>query len=523
MRIYVLLAATLWLAGCAPTRPDPVARQKDSGYLFADLPSWRAPLSISVKSVSTGKEYSIEATGDTAGKTAGSWLPAGDYTLARWGAFEFKGYPSMIHIDSDRVTTLGSLVPVQAGGYQFFVVPAHSTDAQQALSDAMRQLPGFAPTQPPLQWKPEHPPEPFKVGARGTDLGLIADLLMDYNHYRNKPALREQLLATTSIADMLELARVASLPVMDFPYADADGSLHYGAEFGQIRVRQANGDWTAWDTGSLRSVTALTKRDATWFAGYEDGSIRSSADGGKTWQVVGRVPGNESVQDLVWTGTRWLVLSVRHGVLSNVAGDFIGVSHASLLSTDSDSFANFTTQTSRDFELRMTMGQWVPRGQRAGDNYYLNLIPDLMRVDLRTMALTKLDVPAETNGFAVNNDASVVTAYLSKGIFSKLHISSDQGGHWTRYDMPPISTSRIAFTDKGDGEALRNNAHAFTSDLEQYRYREASRDWVMVNQYPKGCRRVINDEKGKPRFCLTDAGSIISRGAKDWRMEFAAD
>jgi hypothetical protein len=522
MRIYVLLAAMLWLAGCAPTRPDPIARQKDSGYLFADLPSWKAPPQITLRSLSTGTEYPIETVGDMAGKTAGTWLPAGDYALTRWGAFGFKGYPP-IHIESDRATTLGSLVPVQAGGYQFFVVPMLSEDARQALSDAMRSLGDSAPTQPPLEWKPEHPPEPFEAGAPESNLGLVADLLLQSIHDRNKPALRQQLLASTSIESMLELARASSLPVMDFPYAGSDGSLYYGAEFGQIRVRQANGQWTAWDTGTLRSVTALTKRDATWFAGYEDGRIRSSADGGKTWQVVGRVPGNESVQDLVWTGERWLVFSVRHGLLSNVAGDYIGVNHASLLSTESDAFANFTTRRSRDFELRTTMGQWVPRGQRGGDYYYLNLMPELLRLDLRTMEWTKLDVPAETNGFAVNKDASVVTAYISKGIFSKLHVSSDRGDHWTRYDMPPIATSRIAFADSGHGEALRINMHAFTSDLEQYRYREASHDWVMADRYPKGCRRVINDGDGKPRFCLTGAGSIISRDGKDWRMEFAAD
>lgn len=89
--------------------------------------------------------------------------------------------------------------------------------------------------------------------------------------------------------------------------------------------------------------------------------------------------------------------------------------------------------------------------------------------------------------------------------------------------MPPIATLRIAFTDDSNGEALRNDAHAFTSDLQKFRYRKASNDWVLAEQYPEGCKRVINNEEGQPSFCLTGAGSIVGRNGKDGRVEFTAD
>jgi len=517
MRYSFVLVAALLLAGCAPTKPDHIARQADSGYLFADLPSWKAPKRITVKSLATAKEYSLGTNVGAAGGTLGSWLPAGDYALEKWDRYVFKGYPP-IHIEAGRATTLGSLVSIQAGGYKFFVVPEHTAEAQAALDGVKRQLGPEVAAQPPLEWHPVKPPEPFETDKAVGTVGLAAYLISAYEASRNEPALRQQMLTATSIDTILELARVASVPVMDFPYADGSGSLYYGAELGQIRVRQASGDWSAWDTGTLRSVTALTRRDGIWFAGYEDGAIRSSSDG-KTWQLIARLPNGEAVQDLVWAGSRWLVLSMRRAPLFLLQG----VAHASMLSTDGDSFVTFHTLREKDFDPRMNVGVAGPRGQRAGDHYYLSFPPELARLDMRTMTWTKLEVPTEISGFAVNKDASVVTAYLSKGIFSKLYVSSDRGGHWSLYDMPPIATLRIAFTDESNGEALRNDAHAFTSDLQKFRYRKASNDWVLAEQYPEGCRRVINDEEGKPKFCLTGAGSIIGRNGKDWRIEFAAD
>ncbi|MEI7037817.1 hypothetical protein [Fulvimonas yonginensis] len=498
-----LVACLLGLAGCATTVPTRLGPAAGTGLVYASLPGENATDSISVRAVSGSATYPLDVVYEGGSHVVESWLPPGDYKLDRWDGLAFGDYTSF-HVEAGRITDLGALVPMAIGDYKFVVLPIRPTVGDSSLQAVQAEFASHL-HDAPIEWRPTAPPHAIQRPQPSTGLGLIADLMMAYQRKVNRAPLRQQLAGAKSSQAFFDLAKASVPPTTQTALTDAKGDLLYGADLGQIRVRHPDASWTSIDSGVLATVTALARRDDLLVAGYDNGWIRASADGGKTWSAAATLASEEPVIDISWSGKRWLATTFGASKAVNV--------YASV----GDAFGTFA-------RIHQAFARWGfhIRGQLTQDAYYVNADPDLYRLDLESMQWNKVPTPTDVDGFNVSPNGDLLTVFHAKGIFSKLYLSTDKGASWKQYKAPPLVIDDMKFSDPTHGLAVRVRPNAFSVTVMLLRYQPGADEWSLLTQPPEECEHMIDDANGQPAFCIARGGAVLGQDAGKWRIESAA-
>lgn len=424
------LACMSLLSACAinPANQPDVSNGKDGLVYATSLNSKLWKDTVQIKSISTRETYDLRVDQRGRIETMHAWIPPGNYQLTSWDGAKFPAY-EVIHVTGRHVTDLGTLLPVQVGEYRFVVLPLHEKDMAPVMATLRAKYPGALDDAQVDRWNPMAMPplltEPGQAGG-----GLVADLILAYARKLAKPPKNQSLTDSNSISQFLALAEAESPPTTNVGVADNAGNLYFGAALGTIRVRHPDGHWNAINTGVIHSVTAVAWNGHLLVAGYDDGSIRSSADLGAHWSYDTTLPSGDPVLSLNWTGQRWLAETFE-GLVS-IANTLSGQTVTIYLSKDSAP-GNFSEIYKKISKRVMTVNV-----QLVGNDYYISMKQELARLDLHSMKWNDLRLPTWATDFHVAQDQHTMTLVRNGGIWSSVWISTNDGRRWTKTARPPI-------------------------------------------------------------------------------------
>lgn len=527
MKRYWLLFALLFVLPTVASASKPQLAENlapTHGYVYVSFPKGGSVQLLTLQSVADKTNYKLQARTD-AGKSAfGLWVPAGEYRVSKWLNHKWGDYPT-IQVVAGRVTDLGSLIPLSIGGYDIVVLPVRHPEVAHDVESAINQYRSILASTEPVQWLPATPPTPITLDMPSTGLGLIADLIMLHDRKVNKPSINTQLREATSVTQFHRLA-MESMPPLTGEFAvDAAGSLYYGADLGQVRVRNPDGDWGSLDTGTLQTISAVESKDNLLLAGSKDGILRGSNDNGITWRVLKTLPSDEAIVDIDYASGRWLLSTSREPTpraQTVIVSSEDGTDLIRIYAARADDFADLSIIKEFPVKPRKFVEWLGPQSQAAGNFYYLTVWPAFYRLDLDSMEWRTITPPKEVSKFYVSPGTGVVSTLRAQGFPSKLFVSVDHGDSWNRYEVPSNVQSYIL--DSADtGWAVRWEPSAFSVALQILNYNRASNTWIKIDEAPRGCSRVMRNAHNEPKFCVTSGGSILSKENQVWTVEYATE
>lgn len=511
----------LVLTGCVttPVTQAPAQLHATHGFVRVSLPLNHSADVLRLRSVKGGEEYKLIHQPDQGPFAFGLWIPAGEYEVAGLLNPDGSKYLST-EVRPGRLTDLGALIWLQIGGYESVLLPIQHPEAVAETQRAVEQLRPYLTASQSIAWMPRVPPKPEKSQMAPTGMGLIADLLMQYQRHVNMPPLNQQLKESKTIEEFFRRAVALMPPKADEPATDADSNLYYGADLGQIRVRRRDGQWTSIDTGTLQSITAVEASGRRLVAGTAQGEIRVS-DNGQAWRVLSKFGSSEAILDIDRINNRWLVVTARLTPLPMSPADQ-WADQVKVYTSTQDDPTELTLL--REIELpekaMFAFGMGV-RGQHAGNAYYINRQSELLKLDLDTLQWSAIGLAHRISGYNVSPKTGVLTAYRNQGAFSKLSVSNDHGATWRSADTPPYTIYDVYFESPSKGVATRWSSGAFTATIEFMEYLAVENRWEKTHEAPSGCVRILRDANNVQRFCVTSGNSILTYTDGKWMAEFA--
>lgn len=428
-----------------------------------------------------------------------------------------------MRVEPSRITDIGAYFTLQLGNDKFVRLAVSHPDAEAELKQTVDRLRPYLTQTESLKWRTDEVPKPIAKQFDATGLGLIVDLMMEYQRSVNRTPLREQLQSAETIDALYRVALSTLPPATDEPGVGRDGSLYYGAELGQIRVRRPQGEWGAIDTGTLANITAVEVTDDLIVAGTSSGTVRTSSDQGLTWKEAAVISAGNSIVDIDRVGDRWIIISASIGALSPHINSIMSWN---LYSVDAKDFGNVVlVHRALPSDPIPTYSGITVRGVETGGNlYYVNGFTEVLKVDTQTWQRTVLRPPqSAVTRLSVAPDGQLIAAFLAQGGFSKLNISTDAGATWRALDTPSYPVYDVNFPSLDTATATRSNVGMFKSNFEWMSYDRAKDRWTKMYDVPFGCSRLLRDATDKQRFCLTLGGSILDRKDGRWVPEFAAE
>jgi hypothetical protein len=520
-RAWLGWGVLLMMAGCAapPVAQAPDRLSATHGFVYVDLPKEPPSGSMELRALSGERTFAL-ARSEFAPKGFSAWIPAGDYEIPAMG-HENKGY-APIRVTAGRMTDLGGMAFFVVGGNMRVLLPFRHPEFEAGRRLALDKNRPYLSSSEPIEWTPPVPPKPYDVGTPSSGLGLIADLLMVYNTHINKPAVSHQLKNAATISDFLSVAKTIQPPATA-PAADAGGNHYYGADFGQVRMRDPQGAWQALDTGTLATITAVAVDGRRLIAGTKDGAIRISEDLGKTWKALGVITHGETIVDIDAVGALWMIVSTRTlpGPNNTVLVDQIRVHTVNRVDFSDPRLL-------RLFALKDPLHSFWASGIRAhvlGGYYFVNAFEELARYDLNARTWKNVYPGHAVALFAVEPKTGLVSTFRNQGFLSKLSTSTDNGDSWQNRETPPYGVERLHMRATDAGEATRWNPGAFTVTMETYRLKPGSPKWEKTGETPPtACPRTIHDVSHTQVFCVTSGNSIFKLDeAGKLAVEFAVN
>lgn len=515
------------------------------GYVYVSFPKGGGE-PITVAPVAGGKDWVIDtpaaATSLPAANAFAKWLPAGRYKIRSWRANEWPRRIPMVpdklpfawpdgpefDVQAGRVTFLGDLVPVNVGGYQFVVVPLSHPEHAGSLTEAIKPIATVLKDTTPVPYSMPSVSAAITI-RETTGLGLIVDLMLDYDRKINKPSTQEALMAAKEPNEFLRLLRGITPPLQDEPARLDDGTLFFPADVGQLRKRTPDGQWSSVGMDTLRQILAVEYATDRLVAGSDDGRLRVSHDGGMTWAELKALGRLESIIDIDHASGVWVVTTTEkfddpdaprgNGFVAAAAGTpslrmRVYVGHNQDLA-DLALSKEFTV-TPKD------QAGWLgARGQLVGGRYYVMAGTALQRLDLAGAQWKTITPGPRVSSHRVDPTTGVVTALWSQGAFSKVHISSDHGDTWTQIGRPPYAISDVQMDSTDRGWASRWNMNAFSGVWETYTFVPAKNDWDKSGEAPFNCRmmRIAPD---LPVLCFAPDLGVLGLHDGKWEVEFSA-
>lgn len=494
------------------------------GFVRVTLPQWGFGDPPKLRTRAGKGSYTLIRVAEDGSYAYGAWVPAGQYDIEGTVAADGSPYTPIV-VESGRMTDLGALLRIQLGGYETVLLPIRHPEADAEARAAQSRLSSVLHAADSPRWEPTAPPKSVRAEAPLTGLGLIADLLTDYERHINKPPLSKQLKEAPTLDALAALARLAVAPRTEESASDRAGNLYFGADFGQLRIRRPDGTWGSIDTGTLDEITAVGADGDCIVAGTLRGLLLMSTDAGRSWHRIRSLDRNEIVVDIDRAPHAWVVLTARTGTGVNPWGPVQGLRAYLAHREDMDDLApskDFTLPQLYSARTRGMSDALV--GQVAGGAYIVNTVTDVQKLDLASMQWSTLTRPPHrVDVLHVSVDGTLITALRIQGAFSKISVSKDGGTTWLPYSRPPYAIYDAVLETPDSGNATRWNSHAFSATLEFYSYDPTAKDWHKTGESPPGCIRLLRDESYEQRFCLTSGGSILDRKGGKWVAEFAVE
>jgi hypothetical protein len=510
----LIIALTISPWSLAAKRPADLAATH--GYVYVNVPKGGAiPAALGIKSTKTKKSTALELRKDSDLQAYGAWVPAGDYVFSTWDQLEWGEHESFT-VQAGRITDLGSLVAVMIGGYEFVPLPLRPQEVSGRVADVIAE---FQPAlgSEVIEWKPQRLPAPIKITTPPSGLGLVVDLMMSYERKVNEPPLRNRLRAATDPAEFLALAKTAMPPLHSDGWADADGTVYFGADHGQVRVRSPQGEWRSLDTGSIWRVTALNAINGALFVGAQNLIFESNADR-NAFRQIAQLPRNEWVTGIDRTDSGWLIASV----VPTITYRAPSVKAVRIYGSKSADLSNLTLLKEVAVDDKKALVHYRGTDSTVTHGYYFaNAVGELIRIKLETMEAQSLTQPTPAHGFKVS-PSGTMAAWTVGGVSSKVFVSTDHGVSWSKKDAPSLLRD-VHFADGTSGHAIRDNRGAFTVTQELLSYDSAANKWKKVLETPESCVRMLHDASGVPNLCVTNGGSILARKNEQWAAEFALE
>ena len=529
-----LLAVALMLslpAVAKDTPQDPAQLVRTHGYVHIAFPKGGGDALV-VSPVAGGKDVKIDtpaAVPPVANALAyGKWLPAGTYRITGWGALKWENGPQF-EVKAGRATDIGDFTGVNVGGYQMVLVPIPHAENQSTYAAATKSFAAVLSDPAPISLSLSTVSPAMVMGQKGSGLGLIVDLMLAYDRKINKPSTQEAMKAAKDPAEFLRLARTLALPLQDEPARTSDGAMYFPADFGQLRKRAPDGQWSNVGIDTLRQILAVEEADGRLLAGSDDGHIRESLDDGATWHEVKALGGMQSIVDIDHAGNAWVVTTIemfddpdapRGGGLVVAMK---GAKSARLRVYKGSQPDLGDLMSSREFVLapRDLVGWQGARGQLVDGYYHLTAGTSLQRLDVAT-GQWKTTTPNERiSSLRVDPSSGVLTALWSQGAFSKVFVSSNRGDRWDQIGRPPYIIFDVQMDTQNSGWASRWNMGAFGGTWETYAFEPAKNDWNKSGEAPFNCK-LMRVAKDVPVLCLAPDASILGLHAGKWEAEFSA-
>lgn len=501
------------------------------GYVHVAFPKGGGE-ALTVRPVAGGKEVMVDTPATALplanAQAFGTWLPAGRYRVAGWGVREWKDGPEF-EVQAGRVTDLGDLVVASLGGYQFVLVPIPHREHEGSMAAATQTFASVLKDTAPVPFEFATVSPMIEKVQPDSGMGLIVEMLVAYERKVNKPSTLEALKATKDPAEFLRLVRTMTAPLQDEPARLADGTLFFPADFGQLRKRSPNGEWSNIGIDSVRQLLAVEHADGRLLAGSDDGRIRQSRDDGKSWTDVKALGRQESVLDIDHANGAWIVSTVERFEDPNAArgGGLIAAARG----TPSLRLRVYLAQRedlgdlaiSKEFTLapKDQVGWLGARGQLVDGRYYILAGTALQRLDVASGQWTAITPGPRISSHRVDPGTGVITAMWSQGAFSKVYVSSDRGGSWAQIGRPPYIINDVQMDAADRGWASRWNMNAFSGVWETYAFVPAKNDWDKSGEAPFNCRlmRIAADI---PVLCFAPDANILGLHDGKWEVEFSA-
>lgn len=526
-RFAIVLA--LFLGGCATVRiQDPEALKSTHGYVQAVIAeSWGEPApTLALVSTKDDAVYQLERR-RSGPALLSSWLPAGEYRLM---AMRDDTDLPLIYVAPGRVTDLGGMRSFDIGSYKRVLVQFSHPDFAAVLKAGAEANKRYLTASEPLEWRIDRVPKPdstYSVGESGR-LGLVASLLMAYERKVNEPPLSKRMAEATSVDILLALARNAAVPTRDEPSADSLGNNYYPGDFGQIRVRSPDGDWTSIDTGVLQPLTAVAVYDDIRIVGTRYGSILYQLppfDG--PWKPASSFAENVAVFDVDRIGNKLYALALEMGpsqqTLVGVIQQLnaVGVYTAQLNELGSYKLLRRIDCGSVPVHLPMV----GVRGEVVGNAYFANTCTDLYRFDVSSDASASAGPGHVVSQFSASHEvAGLLTGMKSQGVFSTLSVSDDYGVTWREMPRPTYSVFNIHMYSRDSGFAALWDANAFSVDVEFLNFSAERKEWEKQFEVDSGaCRFLVSTRDHRTHLCVTQGGSILRVAGSRLEPEFAVD
>jgi len=549
--VLILICVSGVASGAKKSPPPPQVLSATHGYVRASIPQWELAADlrlVTLRREPRGKYVKLESRHGA--RSWEAWVPAGTYVLAadvngyenlKRAALDDAGKPfAPVIVRAGEMIDLGVLFRVPVGDYEYQLVPTEDTSVADESAQAFARVADVLKSREVIRWRPVNLPQLAQFAERQSTIGLVEGVFQSVERDKQVKEASASLRRLRVPDEFLAFAKALTPPTSDEPAVDADGSLYYGADLGQIRVRDAGGKWSYRDTGTGVEVTAVEFHAGHLVAGNLRGQLLISEDGGKSWQGVRSLDPAEVVVDIDRAGSHWVVLTALFedqpaayylGSLEYPPGEpkawalkptvRVYLAARDDLS-DIDLFREFQVKR---YELVLGHRPGTPDGVGGfalGDDYLVHTYTGIYRLTPsgRQWAEVQIPTPLSTlvRASADGEYLSVVSPY--KGM--RHDYSTDGGKTWTRHVRPVGWTYDIVLTSDHQGRSTKTTLGRFTRTIEFYELNADGDDWQKVGEAPGECVRMLRDAAFDQRYCVSRHGSILSLVSGTWKIEFAA-